>query len=314
VVEGLQPRYIETAKMVSPAYLVSALNILNEAEINYKMARNKRLHVEMTMIKLTFLQQAIELSFDSQSGTLIKKKRVSGPVAVKFDPLQSMQIKGAPVTPPESKEAKLYITPGEAVGTAAPVADRPVAAKPAARLLVAEPVVATETFIEPTAKTVPAKPKDSHSGKRSLLDTLRDQHLHHKTDVNKKAAIPVTEETLKEYWKCFTEKLKKEFKHSVVTVFNNAELEVVNEQHFSITVSASLEQKFIEQEKVHLLEYLKECFNNRNIGFTFRIKDQAREVVVSDATMNSREKYLKLIEQYPMIKELKDRLKLELDY
>src|SRR3954470_24391034 len=109
VVEGLQSKYTETAKKVSPAYLISALNILNEAEINYKMARNKRLHVEMTMIKLTFLQQAIELSFDNQSSTLVKKKRVSGPVAVKFEPLQSLQIKAVPVTLAPQSGAKLYI-------------------------------------------------------------------------------------------------------------------------------------------------------------------------------------------------------------
>src|SRR4051794_2310527 len=109
VVEGLQPKFIDTAKKVSPAYLVSALNILNEAEINYKMARNKRLHVEMTMIKLTFLQQAIELSFDNQSATLVKKKRVSGPVAIKADALQSLQINPAPVTLAPQSGAKLYI-------------------------------------------------------------------------------------------------------------------------------------------------------------------------------------------------------------
>src|SRR6201985_1771763 len=48
VVEGMQEKYIEKAEQVSMSYLVSALNIINEAEINYKMARNKRLHVELT--------------------------------------------------------------------------------------------------------------------------------------------------------------------------------------------------------------------------------------------------------------------------
>ncbi|MEY2640417.1 MAG: hypothetical protein RIR90_1899, partial [Bacteroidota bacterium] len=62
VVEGMQGKYVQTAKAADTAYLVSALNILNEAEINFKMARNKRLHVELTLIKLNFLQQAIELS------------------------------------------------------------------------------------------------------------------------------------------------------------------------------------------------------------------------------------------------------------
>jgi len=35
------------------------------------MARNKRLHVELALIKLNFLQQAIELSMDG--GNLVKK-------------------------------------------------------------------------------------------------------------------------------------------------------------------------------------------------------------------------------------------------
>ena len=65
VVEGMEEKYKETAKKVSPAFLVSALNVLNEAEINYKMTRNKRLHVEMTIIKLNYLQQAIDLVNDS---------------------------------------------------------------------------------------------------------------------------------------------------------------------------------------------------------------------------------------------------------
>jgi DNA polymerase-3 subunit gamma/tau len=31
-------------------------------------------------------------------------------------------------------------------------------------------------------------------------------------------------------------------------------------------------------------------------------------------TLSSKEQYLKIIEEYPLVKELKDRLRLELDY
>src|SRR5213595_2909203 len=64
VVEGFREKYISTAQKISAGYLVSALNILNETEINYKAARNKRLHVELALIKLCYLQQAIELASD----------------------------------------------------------------------------------------------------------------------------------------------------------------------------------------------------------------------------------------------------------
>ena len=79
VVESFKDKYIETAKKVSPALLISALNILNDAEINYKAARNKRLHVELALIKLCYLQQAIELSADANG--ISKKKWIDAPLA-----------------------------------------------------------------------------------------------------------------------------------------------------------------------------------------------------------------------------------------
>ena len=72
VVESFRDRYIEAAGKTSFAYIISALNILNETTVNYKAARNKRLHVELSLIKLTYLQQALELTA-SGDGTGKKK-------------------------------------------------------------------------------------------------------------------------------------------------------------------------------------------------------------------------------------------------
>ena len=54
IVEGMQSKYNEVATKTGLSYLVSALNLISESEINYRMARNKRLQVEMTLIKLNF--------------------------------------------------------------------------------------------------------------------------------------------------------------------------------------------------------------------------------------------------------------------
>ena len=149
--------------------------------------------------------------------------------------------------------------------------------------------------------------------KKGLLQNLRDKHVSASAEPVKEA-IPITEEGLKESWNCFVDKLKKDFKNAVVTVFNQAELKVVNEQHFSIFVSTTLEQKFIEQEKLTLLEYLKDCFQNRNIGFSIHVNEPVAQDKNQEKVLTNREKYLKIVENYPMVKELKDRLKLELDY
>lgn len=225
-----------------------------------------------------------------------------------------MQIKSAPGTPAIPSAAKLYIEPKQPSLTTVAEPQKTVVAKPVTEAPVAAVKTAAASLSETLVKPLPNKPKEPVTGKQSLLQTLRDKHITNKTNERIKEAVPVTEENLQEHWKCFTEKLKQQLKHSVVTVFNNAALQVVNEQHFSITVSASLEQKFIEQEKLPLLEYLKDCFQNRNIGFTIHINEQPKEIVISEQTLTTREKYQKVIEQYPMIKELKDRLRLELDY
>ncbi len=62
VVESFKDRYIAAGQRADTLYLISALNVLNEAEINYKSARNRRLHVELALIKLCYLAQALQVA------------------------------------------------------------------------------------------------------------------------------------------------------------------------------------------------------------------------------------------------------------
>src|SRR5688500_13806312 len=91
VVENFRDKYISAAKNVSPAFLISALNILNDAEINYKAARNKKLHVELALIKLCYLQQALEVTTNAESG-VSKKKRVDSARALPFRQLIPVEV------------------------------------------------------------------------------------------------------------------------------------------------------------------------------------------------------------------------------
>ncbi|TDH23105.1 DNA polymerase III subunit gamma/tau [Segetibacter sp. 3557_3] len=311
VVEGLQSKYIETAKAVHPAFMVGALNILNEAEINYKMARNKKLHVELTLIKLTFLQQAIDLSFDNQTASLVKKKRVSGPVAYKATPLQSLQIL-APETPAPLPAAKLHIEP--------PLPAQPP--QPAVTRTAPEPVfnpsnesLGNSAFSSTAVAVAPKQPKTAAPGaKRSLLQSLREKQGNAKAE-EVKECISLDDSCLKDALKEYTELLKGQpSKNPHVTAFNIARQRVVDFQNFTLTVSTTIEKKFIEQEKMNLLEFLHRKFQNNSIRFTIELEDAPSTATQTAAPLNTREKYQRLVEQYPLIKELKDRLKLELDY
>lgn len=293
VVEGMQEKYVSTASKTSLSYLVSALNILNEAEINFKMARNKKLHVELTLIKLNFLQQAIDLSADN--GQLVKKKRLDGPVAIRTKPLNPIQVKtGAAVS--AATESKLYIDQQ-------PANTQPVS-KPAAAPVKNIPVARPAKNLTPP-----------NSGpKKSLLDTLREKYGDQYAIEEVKEAENLTIDKLQECWDSYTTELEKQQKHSSAGTFKTARLAIENDIRFTVTVSALTSQKFVEQERMMLLDHLQTAFNNRAIVFEVLVEASEREDIPVHMRLNSKQKFEHIAEQYPLVKELKDRLKLEIDY
>lgn len=51
-VDSLRERYRKQAALAPTAFLLTALDLCNDCDVNYKMARHKRLHVEMALIKM----------------------------------------------------------------------------------------------------------------------------------------------------------------------------------------------------------------------------------------------------------------------
>lgn len=294
VVEGLQEKYSQTAANTSLSYLVSALNILNEAEIQFKMARNKRLHVELAIIKLNFLQQAIELS--TENGQVIKKKRLEGPIAFRTKTIPSLQVK-----PQATGSPKLYI---EEKKTAP--------AQPAAQQQpVKENIPAPVTTARPTPKTVTAT---GNTPKRSLLDALREKVGDQYAIEEVKEAEVLTLEKLTKCWNEYAIKLEQQQKHSSAGTFKIAYLQIEDDIHFTVTVPALTAQKFVEQERMMLIDFLHTEFNNRAITFNILVEATEREEVPAHMRMNSKQKFERIAEQYPLVRELRDRLKLEIDY
>ena len=307
VVEGMHEKYTKVAKNTDLSYLVSALNILNEAEINYKMARNKRLHVEMALIKLNFLQQAIELA--TENGNLVKKKRVDAPVAYKIKPINPLQLKKSEAKKSETEGSKLFIAQ-PIIGEIKPVEEKKVTTP-----VNNSPVNTSNTVTETISKPFTKRNTSSGNGnKKGLLDGLRQKYGDQYLIEEIKEAEPLTIQKLREVWQQYLSKLEEQQKHSAVSTFKIAKLQIEADNFFTVTVNAITQQKFIEQERTLLLDHIQMSFNNRSISFKILIEEGEQEKLPAHLTMNSREKFERIAEQYPLIRELKDKLKMELDY
>ncbi|WP_205509296.1 DNA polymerase III subunit gamma/tau [Longitalea arenae] len=345
VVESFRDKYIATAQKTPVAYLISALNILNEAEINFKGARNKRLHTELAIIKLTYLQQALELTATGDG--IGKKKVVENAQSVAFRKLGMVEAKsqkpeaggqrsaaGAQKPEARSQQPEAGALP-QAQQNATTAYRQP---SDEARLMIEEPSVdyispeeeeqnylnamqSAPTSGQPqpanrplatTAKTSSAAAgSQGGAAKLGTLESIR-QKFANKQVGNANPVIPLTYDKLREHWANFSQKLK-DNKNPAAQSFDLAQLIIVNENAFEIVTNNNLEQKFIEGERRELSEYMQQHFNNRTLLFTIVVTDNPVIQEPTERPLSTKEQYQKLVEQYPLVNELRSKLKLGFD-
>lgn len=97
--ENVRKRYVEQAAMLDTGLLLSALNIANQCEINYRTSKNPRLQIELALLKICHVRSAIHvkrMGLDQGSVQPEKKK-----------PNEAQQLKPEPVaveTPKKTPE------------------------------------------------------------------------------------------------------------------------------------------------------------------------------------------------------------------
>ena len=284
VAADFREKYLQAAKEISAGWMIAALNILGDAAITYKQARNRRLCVEMALIKLCYLSQAVQLSTDDEA--LIKKKSVDIAKPVAFRALSFVRVKEeAPVPVPGKKE----LTPAASltVEIKEPAASLPVAAEASAE--------------EPTRSV------GFGSLNRIRARVIEENNRNH-------PVIPLTDEALRAAWKLYIEKLEADKKHTLITHFKAVQPIVKDEHTFTVIADSKIQNKFIDNERAGLIDFLQSHFNNKQLKYSIEITETENHATTQGKPLSAKQQYLLLAEKYPLVKELKEKLKMELDY
>lgn len=288
VVEGFRNKYISAASSISPAYLIGGLNILNEAEIGFKQARNKKLHVEFHLIRLTHLKQAITLVAGDALG---KKKRVDEIKSVAFRQISFVAQKEKPTG--KTSAGSLPVT------TSIPPA--PDHSAQTAKLDI-------QTAVKSAQEIQPETPVGGLGSLKKIREQMQNRKLEQST------VHVLSADMLQQAWDAYLQKLQE---NNQVTSHSNlrmASMRMVDEQLFEIEASSRIQQQFIESERTGLLIHVQEFFNNPKIQFRILL-DPAAEVeqTTTEQPLSQRDQYLKMISLYPLVKQLRDQLNLDLD-
>ncbi|MFB6455250.1 DNA polymerase III subunit gamma/tau [Chitinophaga sp. Hz27] len=322
---NLKERYKQMAGKVSPAYLITALNLLNETEINYRLARNKRLHVEMALIKLCFLQQAVTLVSEDNTGEVAKKKLVpdgSAPQKLRAPMAQPVSAKAITEKPATtaSIQAEQVAAVQQPVMPAAPVAPPPQPIQPTPT---PQPQQQAPVSNTPQSNTVAvntagaaAKPTTGTATATKLtgLAAMKEAMAAKQQNNPVQEITPLTMGAITVYWEEFIDRYRQANKMTVVSNLALAVLKMLNTDEIGIVSRNIVQFRFMEEEKLVISEFFKEKFNNPALILTLQLDESQQTQDIGPAPLSSREQFQQMSEKYPLVKELKDRLGMELDF
>ena len=301
VSEGLRERYLEQARLSPESLLLTALNLANDCDVNYKMARNKRLHVEMVLIKMAYIQRAIQYSQPTTS------------VAAQTIP----EKKTPDLSTPSSATAPQVMEKKESPTSASPMPEKTPesAQKVETPKEVAEPVVATGSPAPSPAET----PKInsglmSQHGTPSLKNfDLLEAELDEEEAEQNEADQPVDLQELEALWKKYGEAATSPSVRN--TLLNKVEL-AVEEQQIKVLVGSTMTKQMIQEEK-ELMSHLREALKRPNLSMQITIDPSKRDtepVVKPKKALTVKEKYDLMRQTNPLVEEIQKRFGLKPDY
>jgi len=297
VVESFRPRYAEASAKTPLPWLIGAVNILNDALQGYREARNKKLHVEIVLVKLTYLSQAVEWSGDD--GGAVKKKRIDGLRTIGFRPIPRLET-----------EASLRVVPAEPA-KAAPVSapSRQPATPPAPR---PAPVTTSATFRSAEPNPSALVPENTTKTEATTLHKIRER-INSRNKADKSGPTPLSEEGLKDAWARYVDLMTGQNNHTSASNLKLARLVITSADTFEILTDTNLQQRFIEQERGGLVDHLQRYFNNRGLTYQVILDAPAEPTGPVERPLTRKELYMQMAGEFPLIRQLKERLGLDLE-
>ena len=268
--ENIRNRYVEQASAASSSFLLSALQLTTSTDVEYRQARNKRLLVEVMLMKITNLTAAIETA-------------IAGPAAIDDSPVQK---KKSEIAAAEPKVASTQPAVQEIVEPAPPAPELP---KPAAQ----------------TADVHRKKEVKLKIGKISSLESLEDELEDEPTETLVNAS-DLTIELIQEKWDEYVSRVESDIiKQSLVSVDLS-----LNDNFLNIKVSSKLQQADIVKEKelmIFIRQALK--VKDLQFDITVEQKPQDDKPVIKK-NLTVKERYLQMRDLNPSINNLQKRFSL----
>ncbi|MFD2099177.1 DNA polymerase III subunit gamma/tau [Flagellimonas iocasae] len=286
--EDVKQHYQNQAKKTAKDFLLKAIEMANDCDLQYKSSKNQRLLVELTLMKLA------SITFDGE------KKNASYIIPASF--FAANPPKNGTVTPKANGTAPKQ---PEEISTTEKVPEVVEVAEP-------EQV----TVQEPKENYQPAKKIQIKTAEKRVsglsLSSIKAKKVHEQTKApdlphEELPTEPFAEDEMQQHWDDFVHILEGKGRKILASNLQTDVPKLKNENTIWIELPNSTMKKEVEREQSLMLDYLKQKLNNYSITLHITVNEE----VAKKFAFTPQEKYEKLKEKNPAIDLLRKEFDLD---
>ena len=296
--EDVVGQYQEQSKKASKAFLLKALDMANDCDLQYKTSKNQRLLVELTLMKLA------SITFDGE------KKNSNFLIPASHFRETKIVTNGIKVPENHSLETPSKKTPIEQATMAStqemvPKVDDAPDENEVEKELVSEP----EKSYQP--KKIAIKGSEKRVSGLSLSSIkVKKEHQNTKAPSVDEKDLPkdtFEEKEMQEHWDDFVHQLEQQGRKILASNLQTDVPKLKNENTIWIELPNGTMKKEIEREQSLMLDYLKHRLNNYSISLHITVNEE----VAKKFAFTPQEKYEKLREKNPNLDLLRKEFDLD---
>lgn len=253
VAEVVSKRYIQQAANCTPEFLFKALELTNECDLSYRISKNKRLLIELTLIRLC------RVNFNQEGGSGSHAAMPS----IATNTTQPIPVQGTtPQIQPTVHQSQTQ---------------SPSQATPAAQTTTAKTPVQVPAEQSSSPATVTDKPKGF-----SLLGYKKPKDNKGASDSSGQSVKmneTFNDEQLQDAWKLFAKQNPE--KTLMIATMNSCKPVRISETQFEVIVDNEIQREKLMEEASTLVEFIRRRLKNTQISLVVQVNQLEKKKVFS---------------------------------
>ena len=280
--DSIKQRYLEQSQSWHQQHLLKALELCNKVDLNYRMSKNQRLLVEITLMQICGVK---EDNTSLEKKTFVVKQKQSNDVKTAVTKkIQEQKVVANPTILPKVEENEnLEI-------------DLPKTSTKAIKIVNFKDNIQKKTIsINPHSES---EKQDEEKDNSVVQEEKRNEQAFSQEDLNEK-------------WVQYANEKENVGKHNLLSVLRDKKAILKENFNVFITLDNKVQEEVLNDEKTKLLGYLKTQLENDSISLTVDVTPLKEEEMKA---YTAEDKFKKMVKKNPDLLNLKDEFDLEIDF